>query len=42
MVTRHNMPNVQGADRDRLLDYLESAFPERRQPGGWKNPFAPQ
>jgi hypothetical protein len=42
MVTRHNMPDVQGADRDRMLDYLESAFPERRQPGGWKNPFAPQ
>jgi hypothetical protein len=40
MVTRHNMPNVQGTDRDRLLDYLESAFPERRQPGGWKSPFA--
>jgi hypothetical protein len=40
MVTRHNMPDVQGADRDRMLDYLESAFPERRQPGGWKNPFA--
>ena len=40
MVTRHNMPDVQGADRDRMLDYLEDAFPERRQPGGWKNPFA--
>jgi hypothetical protein len=39
MVTRHNMPDVQGADRVRMLDYLESAFPERRQPGGWKNPF---
>jgi hypothetical protein len=42
MVTRHNMPDVQGADRDRMLDYLEGAFPERRQPGGWKSPFAPQ
>jgi mono/diheme cytochrome c family protein len=42
MVARHNMPDVQGADRDRLLDYLESAFPERREPGGWKNPFAPR
>jgi hypothetical protein len=40
MVMRHNMPDVQGADRDRMLDYLESAFPERKQPGGWKNPFA--
>jgi hypothetical protein len=42
MVTRHGMPDVQGADRDRMLDYLVSAFPEREQPGGWKNPFAPQ
>jgi hypothetical protein len=42
MVTRHGMPDVQGADRDRMLDYLESAFPEREQPGGWRNPFAPQ
>jgi hypothetical protein len=39
MITRHKMPDVQGADRDKLLDYLATAFPERRQPGGWKNPF---
>jgi hypothetical protein len=39
MVTRHKMPDVQGADREKMLDYLERAFPERRQPGGWKNPF---
>jgi hypothetical protein len=42
MVTRHKMPDVQGADREKMLDYLEGAFPERRQPGGWKNPFAPE
>lgn len=42
MVQRHNMPDVQGADRDNILDYLSSAFPERRDPGGWKNPFAPK
>ncbi len=42
MVTRHKMPDVQGADREKMLDYLERAFPERRQPGGWKNPFAPE
>lgn len=42
MVTRHNMPDVQGEERAKMLDYLESAFPERKQPGGWKNPFAPQ
>jgi len=42
MVTRHKMPDVQGADREKMLDYLASAFPERTQPGGWKNPFAPK
>jgi hypothetical protein len=42
MVKRHNMPDVQGEDRTRILDYLASAFPERREPGGWKNPFAPK
>jgi hypothetical protein len=41
MVTRHNMPDVQGADREKILDYLATALPERKQPGGWKNPFAP-
>jgi hypothetical protein len=41
MVERHNMPDVQGEDRNKILDYLASAFPERRVPG-WKNPFAPQ
>jgi len=41
MVARHKMPDVQGAEREKMLDYLERAFPERRQPGGWKNPFAP-
>ncbi len=42
MVQRHNMPDVQGEDRRKILDYLETAFPERTQPGGWKNPFAPK
>jgi hypothetical protein len=41
MVSRHNMPDVQGEERARMLDYLERAFPERNKPGGWKNPFAP-
>jgi hypothetical protein len=40
MVERHNMPDVQGKDREKILDYLATVFPERRQPGGWKNPFA--
>ena len=39
MVDRHKMPDVQGEDRKKILDYLATAFPERAQPGGWKNPF---
>jgi hypothetical protein len=42
MVVRHNMPDVQGQDRAKMLDYLATAFPERRAPGGWTNPFAPK
>ena len=42
MVTRHKMPDVQGQDREKMLDYLTAAFPERRAPGGWKSPFAPR
>ena len=39
MVERHKMPDVQGEERNKILDYLAAAFPERTQPGGWKNPF---
>lgn len=39
MVDRHKMPDVQGEERNKILDYLAAAFPERTQPGGWKNPF---
>lgn len=42
MVERHGMPDVQGEDRRRILDYLAAAFPERSGPGGWKNPFTPR
>jgi hypothetical protein len=42
MVTRHKMPEVQGEDREKMLDYLATAFPERRAPGGWRSPFAPR
>jgi hypothetical protein len=41
MVTRHSMPKIEGKDREKVLDYLATVFPERRSPGGWKNPFAP-
>jgi hypothetical protein len=39
MVKRHNMPDVQGEDRKKILDYLEKAFPERPNPRGRQNPF---
>jgi hypothetical protein len=42
MVTRHNMPDVQGREREKMLDYLASAFPERTERRGWKSPFAPE
>jgi hypothetical protein len=42
MVKRHSMPDVQGEDRRKILDYLEKAFPERRDPRGWQNPFTPK
>ena len=40
MVTRHGMPDMQGADREKMLDYLAGAFPERTERRGWKSPFA--
>ncbi len=44
MTTRHNMADIQGADRDLILDYLEKNFPPRApsRAGGWRNPFSPQ
>jgi hypothetical protein len=42
MTERHKMPDVQGDDREKMLDYLAGAFPETTQPRGWKNPFAPK
>jgi hypothetical protein len=42
MTTRHNMPKLEGKDRENVLDYLSTVFPERRQPGGWVNPFSPK
>jgi cytochrome c553 len=41
MTERHKMPKLEGKDREKVLDYLETVFPERKAPGGWKNPFAP-
>jgi hypothetical protein len=42
MTERHKMPKLEGKDRERMLDYLAAAFPERREPRGWRNPFSPQ
>jgi len=39
MSQRHGMPRLDGNDRAIVLDYLESAFPPRRAPAGWQNPF---
>ena len=43
MTTRHNMADIQGADRDLILGYLETHYPPRAPGrGGWRSPFAPQ
>lgn len=44
MTERHDMPDIQGAERELILDYLAQAFPPRRPSGagGWTSPFAPQ
>lgn len=39
MTQRHGMPDVQGKDREVMLDYLEKAFPEAETARGWQNPF---
>lgn len=42
MTDRHKMPDIQGADRDLILDYLVQTYPPRApsRAGGFKNPFA--
>jgi hypothetical protein len=44
MTERHNMPDLQGADRDLILDYLARHHPPKApsRAGGFRNPFAPQ
>jgi len=42
MTERHNMPDVQGAERDLILDYLAAPHPPKAPArGGFRNPFAP-
>ncbi|WP_065754161.1 hypothetical protein [Bradyrhizobium paxllaeri] len=42
MVRRHNMPPLDDKDREKVLSYLEAAYPPRASVGqrGWVNPFA--
>jgi len=42
MTRRHNMPPLDGTDRETVLNYLEAAYPPRAPAGrgGWVNPFA--
>jgi hypothetical protein len=44
MTQRHNMPPLEGRERETVLDYLETTFPPRApaSPGGWRNPFMKQ
>jgi hypothetical protein len=41
MTTRHNMADIQGADRELILNYLETHYAPRapRRGGAWTNPF---
>jgi hypothetical protein len=44
MVRRHNMPPLDGKDREVVLNYLETTYPPRTPAGGrgWQNPFSKQ
>jgi mono/diheme cytochrome c family protein len=44
MTQRHGMADIQGADRDAILDYLARHHPPKApaRGGGFRNPFAPQ
>jgi len=44
MTERHGMPDIQGADRGLILDYLAKHHPPKApaRAGGFRNPFAPQ
>ena len=42
MIRRHNMPPLDGKDREVVLNYLEAAYPPRAPAAGrgWQNPFS--
>ena len=39
MISRHGMPALDEKDRAAVLNYLETAFPQRDPSGGFQNPF---
>lgn len=40
MTEKHGAPKFEGKDRELILDYLASAFPEKTSPNrGFRNPF---
>ncbi|HWW46834.1 MAG TPA: hypothetical protein VNZ94_03220 [Xanthobacteraceae bacterium] len=41
MISKHNMPKPEAAEREVILNYLEQTFPQRTTPsgGGFRNPF---
>jgi hypothetical protein len=39
MIAKHGMPAPDDKDRTAVLDYLETAFPQRAPSGGFQNPF---
>ena len=44
MTERHNMPDIQGADRELILNYLATQHPPKApsRGGGFRNPFGTQ
>jgi hypothetical protein len=39
MTAKHGMPNLEGKDRELVLNYLETTYPPRSPAGGWQSPF---
>ena len=44
MTEKHNMPKLEGKDRETILNYLETTYGpgSNAAPGGWRNPFSNQ
>jgi hypothetical protein len=39
MSEKHGMPKLEGKERETVLNYLETAYPQTASRGGWQNPF---